>query len=431
MNTFATYETVCFPEPTDNTVAANTGIVDGICRPAKKPVFAGEEGICSGCGVATLSIDYHQLGEVTGEMAYNILVKGADPATMENHADRAEIRQAEQEGSGQSKHLSDTLLQKTLYYAVRLDDGTVLRLASVQTTMGVILLGVLQPVLLILVLAVLISALLASRLARQITKPINSIDLEDPRADETDQELFPLVSRLREQNRAAPDESLKGADFSADPQGWKSYTTEKLFRERYGDLADAYWKAICGAADEACPYLLTWEGEPIVAAYNSMSSGTTEDASNVWTGSEPYLVPVESFGDTLAPDYETTERFPVQEVAEKLQNAWPDISLGEDPAGWLKVTERSEGGYVTGMTAGDRAIHGKELRSLLGLRSSDFTVACDGASFTFTVRGYGHGVGLSQYGADYLARQGATFDEILAHYYPGATLGVIAGEAAS
>ena len=67
----------------------------------------------------------------------------ADPATMENHADRAEIRQAEEEGSGQSKHLSDTLLQKTLYYAVRLDDGTVLRLASVQTTMGVILLGVL------------------------------------------------------------------------------------------------------------------------------------------------------------------------------------------------------------------------------------------------------------------------------------------------
>ena len=125
----------------------------------------------------------------------------ADPATMENHADRAEIRQAEQEGSGQSKHLSDTLLQKTLYYAVRLDDGTVLRLASVQTTMGVILLGVLQPVLVILILAIVISVLMASRLARQITKPINSIDLEDPRADETDQELFPLVSRLREQNR--------------------------------------------------------------------------------------------------------------------------------------------------------------------------------------------------------------------------------------
>lgn len=236
--------------------------------------------------------------------------------------------------------------------------------------------------------------------------------------------------RLREKNRAASDESLKGADFSADPENWKSYTTEQRFRERYGDLADAYWKAICDAADAVYPYLLTYEGEPIVAAYHSMSSGTTEDASNVWTGSVPYLVPVESFGDTLAPDYETTERFPVREVAQKLRSAWPEIELGEDPSGWLTVTERSEGGYVTGMTAGDRAIHGKELRSLLGLRSSDFTVACDGADFIFTVRGYGHGVGLSQYGADYMARQGATFDEILAHYYPGATLGIIAGEAA-
>ena len=69
--------------PTDNTVAANTGIVDGICRPAKKPVFAGEEGICSGCGVATLSISYYDLGYATGEMAYEILVEGADVSTME------------------------------------------------------------------------------------------------------------------------------------------------------------------------------------------------------------------------------------------------------------------------------------------------------------------------------------------------------------
>ena len=69
--------------PTDNTVAANTGIVDGICRPAKKPVFAGEEGICSVCGVATLSIDYYELGEKTGEMAYDILVNGANPGDME------------------------------------------------------------------------------------------------------------------------------------------------------------------------------------------------------------------------------------------------------------------------------------------------------------------------------------------------------------
>ena len=121
----------------------------------------------------------------------------ADPATMENHGDRAEIRQAMEEGSGQGKHLSNTLLQKNLYYAARLSDGTVLRISCVETTVGALILGVLQPVLWILVLALI----LASRLSRQITKPINSLDLENPRLDETYEELFPLVSRLREQNR--------------------------------------------------------------------------------------------------------------------------------------------------------------------------------------------------------------------------------------
>ena len=68
--------------PTDNTCAANTGIIDGICRPAKKPVFAGEEGICSGCGVATLSISYYDLGYTTGEMAAKVLTGEADISTM-------------------------------------------------------------------------------------------------------------------------------------------------------------------------------------------------------------------------------------------------------------------------------------------------------------------------------------------------------------
>ena len=112
-----------------------------------------------------------------------------------------EIRQALEEGSGQGKHLSNTLLQKNLYYAARLSDGTVLRISCVETTVGALILGVLQPVLWILVLALILSGILASRLSRQITKPINSLDLENPRLDETYEELFPLVSRLREQNR--------------------------------------------------------------------------------------------------------------------------------------------------------------------------------------------------------------------------------------
>ena len=125
----------------------------------------------------------------------------ADPASMENHLDREEIAQALQTGEGRSEHLSTTVLEKTLYYAVRLDDGTVLRVACTRSTVGAMVLGVVQPLLWVVVLALVLSGILASRLARQITKPINSLDLENPRLDETYEELFPLVSRLREQNR--------------------------------------------------------------------------------------------------------------------------------------------------------------------------------------------------------------------------------------
>ncbi len=217
----------------------------------------------------------------------------------------------------------------------------------------------------------------------------------------------------------------KAYDLTADPKNWKSFTTEQVFRERYGSYADAYWKAVCSAADPVAAYLLTWEGEPIVAAYHSMSSGITEDASNVWQGGKPYLTPVESAGDPLAPDYETQTFFPVEQVAQVVLSACPDARLDGEPSGWFEITARSEGGYVTSLLAGGQDLSGTQLRSLLGLRSADFDISCDGTQFCFTVRGYGHGVGLSQYGADYLARQGASFDEILLHYYTGATLAVI------
>ena len=222
-----------------------------------------------------------------------------------------------------------------------------------------------------------------------------------------------------------PDPALEGADLSADPSNWKSFTTEELFRERYGSLADAYWQKICEAADAVEPYVMTYEGEPIVAAYHSMSSGTTEDASNVWIGGEPYLVPVDSFGDTLAPDYSTSQTVPLEEAREILVRTWPEAELGTDPSAWISVTERSEGGYVTEADVGGVEVAGTEIRSAFGLRSANFQVSCDGENLNFTVVGYGHGVGLSQYGADYMARQGADFEEILTHYYPGAQLAMV------
>lgn len=214
-------------------------------------------------------------------------------------------------------------------------------------------------------------------------------------------------------------------DLEVDTENWKTYTTEELFRKRYGKLADAYWKTIREAADEVKDLVLVYQQEPIIAAYHSMSSGITEDAENVWLAGKPYLVPVESPGDKLAPDYETQESFTADQVSQAVREAYPDVELDSDPSSWIQVVERSEGGYASAVQVGDLRIHGQELRTLLGLRSSNFQVEWKGGKFLFTVKGYGHGVGLSQYGADYMGRQGSTFDEILTHYYPGVTLAAI------
>lgn len=125
----------------------------------------------------------------------------ADETRMENHLDREEIREALETGEGCSEHDSKTLLEKHLYYALRLSDGTVLRVACTQTTVGAMFLEVAQPILLMVALSMILSALLASSLARQITRPINSIDLERPDLNKPYAELAPLVGRIREQNR--------------------------------------------------------------------------------------------------------------------------------------------------------------------------------------------------------------------------------------
>ncbi|MBQ2925677.1 MAG: PAS domain-containing protein, partial [Ruminiclostridium sp.] len=158
-------------------------------------------------GVETWGMDYlenldssHRLTWVTadGMVLYDSV---ADQTQMENHLDREEIIEALETGEGYSEHESRTLLEKNLYYALLLEDGTVLRVACTQTTLGAMFLEVAQPILWMIALSLVLSAVLASSLARQITRPINSMDLERPDLDKPYEELAPLVGRIREQNR--------------------------------------------------------------------------------------------------------------------------------------------------------------------------------------------------------------------------------------
>jgi len=219
-----------------------------------------------------------------------------------------------------------------------------------------------------------------------------------------------------------PDPALRGADFSADPSNRWGFVFEPVAREIFGINEDENWEKITDAVDSVLHLILKYDYEPIVAAYHAMSAGSTEYAGNVWIGSAPYLIPAPSEGDLLAPGFQTYESFSADSLREIFWETYPDIEFEGEASGWMEILERSSSGYVTTIRVGDTQLRGIDVRRALYLRSHHFDIEHDGTAFTFTVRGYGHGVGLSQRGADFMARQGASFEEILANYYTGARL---------
>ena len=235
---------------------------------------------------------------------------------------------------------------------------------------------------------------------------------------------YAMYVALVERNANTKDASLHGADFKVDTVKREGYVTEEIAKSRYGEEnADAWWQIICDAADAVYDEILTYEAEPIVAVYHAISPGVTERASAVWLTDLPYLVPVVSDGDLIAPGYESTVTFTQKQVKNKLTTIGAN-SFSKDPSEWFSDFSRSESGTILSVDAAGTVTDGPSLRTLFGLRSACFEIDYDAesSSFTFTCHGYGHGVGLSQYGAEGLAQEGKTYKEILAHYYPDTAL---------
>lgn len=135
----------------------------------------------------------------------------ANVGELGNHANRKEIKDALKNGSGTSSRYSDTLLEKTLYYAKKLDDGTILRVSTIQNSIVTILLGILQPLIFIVILALILSLFLSRRVSKLIIKPINELDLDNPAANETYEELTPLLNKLSTQKKTI-DRQVKEAN---------------------------------------------------------------------------------------------------------------------------------------------------------------------------------------------------------------------------
>ncbi len=215
-----------------------------------------------------------------------------------------------------------------------------------------------------------------------------------------------------------PSEELNGADFQADPHNWRGYVTQQQARERFGDKFEEYWSVLTQAVEETKGQVLCFEGMPIAAAYHAISAGKTEAAEYVWGSELDYLRSVDSRGDELAPGFEET----VIVTDSDLRTIFSVVNFSGDATSWLEIMERSPSEYVTEIQVGDLSMTGLDFRTALGLRSSCFTITHDEAGFHITTKGYGHGAGLSQYGADFMARQGNSYTEILSHYYQSSQL---------
>lgn len=208
------------------------------------------------------------------------------------------------------------------------------------------------------------------------------------------------------------DEDYDITDTSKKDQAFLSVDETK---ERFGDNYQKYNEKISSAVDSVLGQTITHNGKPILAACHSISGGKTESATDIWGGEYPYLKPVESVGDVLNPKYLTEVTVSSEDMKKALHEL--DITADGDASKWLDNITRTDSGSVLKISACGKEIKGSELRTALGLRSSNFDVAYSDGNFKFTVRGYGHGVGMSQYGAQFMALQGSSYKDIIKWYY--------------
>lgn len=214
------------------------------------------------------------------------------------------------------------------------------------------------------------------------------------------------------------------ADICTDYTCCQAYLAEDRALEKWGADAAAYEAKIEAAVKETDGQVLLYDGAPILAVFHSSSAGETRTAGTVWQNDLPYLQAVSSPENADAiPNYYSRAAFTAEEFCSKVLERLPDADLSGPMSGWLKNAETDSSGSVVKLDVGGVRIKGATLRSILGLRSACFEWEVQDDKLVFFVTGYGHGVGMSQYGAEEMALEGADYAEILTHYYTGVTLG--------
>ncbi len=195
----------------------------------------------------------------------------------------------------------------------------------------------------------------------------------------------------------------------------------------FGANEEEYKSKIEEAVKSTNGQYLTYDGIPILAAFHAVSGGKTENAGDVWQNDVPYLVSVESAGEENSAQYQNDVTYTAEEVKEKFLSSYPKAKFSDDAGEWFQSAVRGDGGVIKSVSVGGIKVKGGTLRSIFNLPSADFTISVGKndvgeETLTFHTVGYGHGVGMSQYGALAMAQNGNTYEEILHHYYKNVTL---------
>lgn len=207
-------------------------------------------------------------------------------------------------------------------------------------------------------------------------------------------------------------------DASTCCQAWIS--KEDRFSKWEESQRESNWQKISEAVNETRGQIITYENQPINAFFHSNSGGVTEIPVNVWGGiGYPYLQSVETSGEEGYTQYSSEVTFTQEELLNKLKEKYNDISIDFNNEDEIKILEYTESTRIKTIKFGNHELSGVETRNLLGLKSTNFEIIKEDEKIKFSVKGYGHGVGMSQTGADSMAKQGYSADNIIKHFYTG------------
>lgn len=220
------------------------------------------------------------------------------------------------------------------------------------------------------------------------------------------------------QNNGNKHEGAHICDSSQCCQAW--ITKEDRLAKWEEAERESNWQKITKAVDETAGKIITYEGNPINAFFHSNSGGVTESSVNIWGGVEyPYLKSVETSGEEGYSQYSSEVIFTEEELLNKIKVNYPDVQIDFNAEDCIQIIEYTDSGRVRTIKFGNTQIAGTEARTILGLRSTNFVVNKQEGKIIFSVTGYGHGVGMSQTGADSLAKSGTGYEEIIKHFYTG------------